>query len=252
MKPKFLWTLLVLALLLTLNACATLPATEQPTAPVPPPTETPVLEVEAPVPGNPVTQLAIQALATQIGVPAENITVQTFEAVDWPDGCLGINLTDMACITVITPGYRIILEANGQPYEYHSNKDGSQMLLATSTPVLSEAPALQVDLQGGIAGFCDHVSLFLSGLATYRACNVAQETRYQLTPQQLETLQRFVTQYGSFEYTQSDPAVADQMIVQFIFNGQGTEAPTAKTYQEMQALGMELINLARGTSPNDQ
>ncbi|GAB4581104.1 MAG: hypothetical protein Fur0022_38510 [Anaerolineales bacterium] len=203
-------------------------------------------------PDNAVEEIARAALALQLGIAQDTITLISIEAVDWPDGCLGINLTDIACAAVITPGYRIILQANGQTYEYHSNKDGSQMLLAASVPATGEAPALQVDIQGGIAGFCDHVSLYLSGLATYQSCNVAQETRYQLTAKQLETLQNLVNQYGSFEITQSDPAVADQMTVQIIFNGQGAQTSTADTYQQMQTLAMEVINLARGISPDSQ
>lgn len=197
-----------------------------------------------------IENIARSALAQQLGIAEDTISIVSVEAVDWPDGCLGVNLKDTMCITVITPGYRIILQANGQNYEYHANKDGSQMLLATTVPAVGEVPALQVDIQGGIAGFCDHVTLYLSGLTTYQSCNASQETRYQLTAAQLKTLQNFVNQYGSFEYTQADPAAADQMTVQFIFNGNGTLEPTPETYQEMQTLGMEVINLARGISPD--
>lgn len=202
------------------------------------------------MPDNKVEDLAREALAVQLGIAKETITLVSIEAVDWPDSCLGITFSDMACATVITPGYRIILEANGQTYEYHTNKDGSQMLLASALPATGEIPAFQLIVEGGIAGFCDHVSLFASGLATYQSCNVTQETRYQLTPQQLETLQTLVNQYGVFEYTLSDPAVADQMTVQIIFNGKGTQKPTDELYQQLQALGMEVIYLARGLTPD--
>jgi hypothetical protein len=201
-------------------------------------------------PDTKVEEIAREALATQLGLPKTAITLVSLEAVDWPDGCLGITFSDMACITVITPGYRIILEANGQTYEYHSNKDGSQMLLATQLPNTEEVPALQVDIQGGIAGFCDHVNLYLSGLATYQSCNASQETRYQLTAPQIETLQALINQYKAFEFTQADPAVADQMTVQFIFNGQGTQDPGEDLYLQLQTLGMEVINLARGLTPD--
>ncbi|HNB51145.1 MAG TPA: hypothetical protein PK530_04350 [Anaerolineales bacterium] len=201
-------------------------------------------------PDNHVEELAREALAVQLGIAKEAITLVSVEAVEWPDSCLGITFSEKACATVITPGYRIILEANGQTYEYHSNKDGSQMLLASAIPATGEIPALQLNVEGGIVGFCDHVNLFASGLASYQSCQVTQETRYQLTPQQLETLQKLVNQYGVFEYTLSDPAVADQMTVQIIFNGKGTQPPTDELYQQLQALGMEVINLARGLTPN--
>ena len=54
--------------------------------------------------------------------------MKSVEFVEWPDACLGIAQRDVACAEVITPGYRIILEANGATYEYHTD-GGSRAVL---------------------------------------------------------------------------------------------------------------------------
>ena len=54
------------------------------------------------------------------GLPKSDIKVVSVEAVQWPDTSLGCPQPDMMYAQVVTPGYRIILEAGGQVYEYHS------------------------------------------------------------------------------------------------------------------------------------
>ena len=73
-------------------------------------------------------------LAARLNIDPSVITVVSVEAVDWPDGCLGIQTPGVMCTMVITPGYRVILEANGKQYEYHTNASGDVARLATATP----------------------------------------------------------------------------------------------------------------------
>jgi hypothetical protein len=69
--------------------------------------------------GQAATALATQDLAQRLG-SADGIALKSFERVDWPDSCLGVYQPDVACAAVVSPGYRVILEANGQTYEYHT------------------------------------------------------------------------------------------------------------------------------------
>lgn len=73
-----------------------------------------------------------QTLAQQTGLPVEQVTVVAAEKVDWPDSCLGVHAQGVMCAQVVTPGYRIVLQAGGQNYEYHTNTDGSQSVLAAA------------------------------------------------------------------------------------------------------------------------
>lgn len=66
--------------------------------------------------------LAIADLAQRLGLPESAITVRTVESVEWPDASLGCPRPGMMYAQVITPGYRIVLEAAGQTYEYHTSQ----------------------------------------------------------------------------------------------------------------------------------
>jgi hypothetical protein len=72
---------------------------------------------------------ALADLAARLDIADDAITVISAERVDWPDTCLGISQPDVPCAEVITYGYRIVLEANGQMYEYHTD-GGSRAVLA--------------------------------------------------------------------------------------------------------------------------
>jgi len=80
---------------------------------------------------------ARRSLAGKLAIAEEVVTVETVEAVDWPDASLGCPAKGELAAAVITPGYRVTLRANGQPYEVHvagararvcsprSNREGS-------------------------------------------------------------------------------------------------------------------------------
>jgi hypothetical protein len=50
------------------------------------------------------------------------------EQVSWPDACLGAARPGEVCAQVITPGYRVILEQDGQRIEYHTSRAGGARL----------------------------------------------------------------------------------------------------------------------------
>jgi len=146
-----------------LLACAVLSPTPAPTelppvtqfpnaTPTPPagvPTETlpaPTAAVEptALVDGvAPAEGAAMQALANAQGIPLDQITLVSTEAVDWPNGCLGVEQPGVACTEAIVPGFRIILAAGDQEYEYHTNQDGSLVVAA-----VREFAALRLVVRG--------------------------------------------------------------------------------------------------------
>ncbi len=79
------------------------------------------------LPRHPAVEAAIADLAEQLGVAPEDITVVDSLDTDWPNACLGLAEEDEACAEIITPGYIVILEVDGQRYEYHTNSDGSSL-----------------------------------------------------------------------------------------------------------------------------
>ncbi|MCL5264920.1 MAG: hypothetical protein M1343_06980 [Chloroflexi bacterium] len=58
------------------------------------------------------------------GVAVPNITTRSVEKKDWPDTSLACPQGGMTYLQVITPGYRLLLEALGKTYEYHTDLAG--------------------------------------------------------------------------------------------------------------------------------
>jgi len=64
-------------------------------------------------------------LAAHLSIPEDSIQVVSAEAVDWSDACIGIHEPGQMCAQVITPGYTIMVDVDGQSYELHTNTSGS-------------------------------------------------------------------------------------------------------------------------------
>jgi hypothetical protein len=62
-------------------------------------------------------------LMGRLNVTEEAIVVKSVEAVEWPNTSLGCPQPGMMYLQVITPGFRIVLTANGQDYDYHTTME---------------------------------------------------------------------------------------------------------------------------------
>ena len=144
MKTKLMLITMLSALLV---AACTAPATA-PSVPTQPPSIMPT-QPPSPLPGvrpggglitrpeaevwgkAPAAALKARAdLAERLQIDPDTINLVRVEAVEWPDGCLGVQTPGIMCTMVITPGYRVILEAGGQQYEYHTSASGDAVRLA--------------------------------------------------------------------------------------------------------------------------
>ncbi len=179
---------------------------------------------------TPAEQAAIQALSQAMGIPAENIKVASSTIIEWNDSCLGVALPDTVCAQMITPGYLIVLEANGMQYEYHTNDSGSA--------VQPGGIAMTWQRQGGIAGFCDSLIVFASGEVHASWCKPSQQSsdgslRMLVSKQEYAQLQEWLADYGSQNFTIQDPASADALTVDVLLNGSGSAKPDQAAQQEI-------------------
>jgi heat shock protein HslJ len=81
---------------------------------------------------RPQVDLARLALAKELGIKADDVTVKRVMAVEWRDSSLGCPKPGMNYLQVITPGYQISLEAQGRGYEYHT--DTGKRIVRCDTP----------------------------------------------------------------------------------------------------------------------
>ena len=137
----------IFALLLTLSflsACAqptkttaypppgSVPATPTSNTSYPPPTSIPTevspTPTHIPVDLTPAQMAAIQEVSKKYNLPVDQIQIVNTEAVTWPNGCLGAVIPGAMCTDVVSPGFRIMLTANGQQFEIHTNQDGTSVI----------------------------------------------------------------------------------------------------------------------------
>jgi hypothetical protein len=295
-----------------------------------------VTPAAAPAPENETNEVAVilqQALMQQLHANAGDITIVEVEPVEWSDACMGVPAPDELCAQVVTPGYRVVLEANGESYEYHTNLDASQIRLAaapppqigeriiewyqgtemcesaqigaegvafgpcggvmmagqlvaeigrpdqaaefvsTFAPFAAETPAGNIVFfgkgtrqatpaeqrmiaewarlvrmeaaagrsgvswglafawhrEGGIAGFCDDLTAYVSGELYAASCkdetpqNLGQR---RLEPAELRQIYSWIDTFQPFEIDQTDPAQADAMTVRLVFSGAGDTPAT--------------------------
>jgi hypothetical protein len=94
---------------------------------------------EAPDPVNPDPEAAmIQAttrdLAFRLQLDVSEVSVMDVQAVDWPDSSLGCPAPGTGYLDVITPGFQIILEAQGTTYTYHTDTRSTYVLCVDGQP----------------------------------------------------------------------------------------------------------------------
>ncbi len=218
------WKSALFALTFVLAACA--PATP----PIP----------EAPAAGDP-TRAAQQALAAHLGVPVERITVVGLTAVEWADSCLGIPRLEVRCAMTLTPGFRVDLEVDGQPAEVHTTQDGSGVAIVENQ--------LTWERQGGIAGFCDALTITRGGELLAAACRGDSQPAPlsladTLTNEETQMWNAWLARLGSVVIVREDPAVADQMRVTLTFAGRGSEQPNEAEQQALLDLAQRLYERA--------
>ena len=149
-----LMAVVLVLVLVSLSGCAPVPAaaSEAPIAPestgqaatpipIPPaPTETSLPTIPSAkhlLPQPTVTQgesalmesalivaVAKKALGAKLGISVGDITFVSGEYVEWNTSCLGFQQPREMCLEVITPGYRVILMAQGVQYEVHTDVSG--------------------------------------------------------------------------------------------------------------------------------
>ncbi|MBN1954483.1 MAG: hypothetical protein JW900_05455 [Anaerolineae bacterium] len=78
-----------------------------------------------PLPDPPAAASAAEAfLAQELDLTVDEIQLVSYERAEWPDGCLGLGKKDEGCIQVITPGWRVVLEAQGRKYTLRTDETG--------------------------------------------------------------------------------------------------------------------------------
>lgn len=138
MNLRRIVTFSAITVILLIAACA-------PVTPVIPQTggdtRTPAAGTGTGEPGAPIVSeedirgLVATWLGQQLNIPGAQIDAVSVIRNDWPDSCLGLPQEGEQCTQVITPGWRLVLRANGQEYVVRTNLTGTVIRLS---PMSSE------------------------------------------------------------------------------------------------------------------
>ncbi len=191
-------------------------------------------------------QAAVLRLAFNLGVSMDRIRVVSDVETEFTDACLGVSLEGVMCAQAITPGRTITLETDGLEFEYRVNADESRMLPATV--------ALVWERDGGIAGFCDRATVFLSGEVYGSDCRsenpdaAAKSFVDLMTDAERTQFLIWAKQFGSLNLDDSDPVnvVADRMTVTLQFYGKGNQKPTESEQRALFDMAQKLYQGYKG------
>ena len=192
-------------------------------------TEVPTVEPEQEL--DPVEQAVVKQLAANLGLKQSDISVVSNEQVEFADACLGVAMEGAACAEVVTEGNTIVLEAKGIEYEYHTSADGERVQPATL--------ALTWKREGGIAGFCDSMTVFLSGEIYGNQCRSEPDGTMDTFANLFSASDRkqfdaWITQFGEVTLDASDPkGVSDRMEITLVLYGLGSGKPDKAEQQAL-------------------
>ena len=137
-SKRFLLVVLLSVLMTLLSGCSVIAPrlveawfTVAPTSvtPAPDAIPTPVESFELSPEVEQVVKTVRQMLMQQLQVDSDAITLVSVDALEWPDGCLGLGTLNEMCTMAIVPGYRVVLEADGQEYIFRTDRDARSIRL---------------------------------------------------------------------------------------------------------------------------
>jgi hypothetical protein len=111
-----------------LFACSAAGGSEPPAKPSPSPARSPAASLDpGPVPADVFNQIVADA-AAKAAIDPSALTVVAASAVTWSDGSIGCPAPGVSYTQALVPGYRVVLAANDQQYDYHVGQRGQFIL----------------------------------------------------------------------------------------------------------------------------
>jgi hypothetical protein len=99
--------------------------------------------------------------------------------------------------------------------------------------------------EGGIAGFCDDLTTYVTGNLYASTCKNQPPrtlTARRMTPDELEQIYAWVDEYAPFEFEHTDKASADAMTIRLVFSGAGSTSADEATQQAILGFAADLYS----------
>ena len=138
-----------------------------------------------------------------------------------------------------TPAGSLIFKGTGEFVPTDAEKralaEWAKLMFETAqsgSPADSTVLAFSWQRDGGLGGFCDDVSVYLTGRITTTDCKGFNAETY-LTASQLEQLYTWVDSLSSIEYNDSNAPLADGMTLTLTLTGNGEKEADEQTIRDM-------------------
>lgn len=138
----------------TADRAETIDRTTQPTPELP--DETTLQTLHTPFAGEIPPELLeglLADLAARLEISTEEITIIHSQVVEWNDSSLGCPQPGMVYLQVVTPGFRAVLSAQDQLYDYHTDTN-AKYILCNPDGVIKDPPPLLPILPGNKSPKC--------------------------------------------------------------------------------------------------
>lgn len=188
------------------------------------------------------TNLSKSTLADKIqslNIDLDQIKIVDSSQVEWSDTCLGVEQPGIDCLPQSTPGYQVILEANGLLFEVHADHFGSQVQPATIGLFWSR--------EGGEDGLCDRLIIYLPDSAHACWCQSGETIAASVTLQEILSLEEYeqlmdaLRSFGENTINQASFNVDQPVMVSLTFYGQGKTFPTTGDQQSLLSLAESIF-----------
>ncbi len=180
----------------------------------------------------------------------EDLTAGSFTSPDRLDELMHFVATYQS-LEAVTPAGSVTLRGQGDrqatPAEQRAVAEWARLVYQESAGRSSAAAGLAFawHREGGVAGFCDDLSVYVTGAAYATSCKQADKLgKVYLSADQLQQVYDWVDSYKNFELNQSDDAVVDGMTIRLVFSGNGGATISEQARLSMLDLAGQLYNQA--------
>ena len=125
--------------------------------------------------------LAREDLAARTEIWPERLGIRFAEDVIWPDSALGCPAPGQGYLQVLTPGFHIVLEAAGQPYDYRVDRRGTLILCQDLRPRAPIGAPLSLPAGGAASTLPLHVEARLERAGEPLALRLVLESGQSLS-----------------------------------------------------------------------
>ena len=171
-------------------------------------------------------------------IDPDQVKILDSNMVEWPDTCLGIEQPGVDCIPQSTPGYAVLLEADGLKFAYHSDEVGNQVHPATQGLIWTR--------EGGQEGLCDRLIIYLPDTALVCWCDSGEINSASVNLQDILSEQEYhfliesIKNFSENTINQPSSDQSDPVMVSLTFYGQGTTFPNSDQQESLSEMA-ELI-----------